>query len=466
MEVGSSVATAIRERRGETGEAGFTLAELLVVISILGIVTGVIGVAFIVSGQSAAETTQRLKESHDAQIASAYLATDVQSAQSLTNSTSAPATPLTGQANLVNFSYNARKFDRGRTTTAPRTTRRRWCAPSVRAAGGLQAQAPLVHFVGPAPDVTCPTTAAPTAACSPPATPNKVKIAFTESGSDHYTFAVSGARRRFAATLNPNSVPADLPRLLALSASSGCGGLALATTGNGSLTVNDGDVIVNSRCQPAVQRSGNGVLAIPNGGMQIVSPGSCSGCASTPTPRLIPVPDPFLGLAIPDDSGLPVFTDGDPSHGPGVYRNVPLSFPNGTTVVAAGTYIVESGFSFSGQAVVDGRHGVLFFNGCGLNAPAGCANNGSISVTGQVSMQLNPTTTGPYKDTGLVLWQPLSNTSTITIAGNGAANSLNGVVYAPGASAVNLSSGNGGLTIGYVVAPNISVSGNGAVTIG
>ncbi len=37
--------------------------------------------AFVVSGKSAAETTQRLKESHDAQIASAYLATDVQSAQ-------------------------------------------------------------------------------------------------------------------------------------------------------------------------------------------------------------------------------------------------------------------------------------------------------------------------------------------------------------------------------------------------
>ena len=453
-----------RRRARFNSEDGFTLAELLVVISILGIVAGVLALALVVSGKSAAQTTSRLSQSHDAQIASAYLATDVQSSKQLTTATCPPSSPLTGQVNLINFSYDgttpSASYFYGASGDETQVVRT-FCV-----GGALQAEAPVVHFAGPQPTVTCPTTATPTAACDLNGSkPNKVKIAFVESGDDSYTFAVSGTRRQYALPGEPQAA-GELPRLLALSGSTGCGGLALSTQGNGGLTVNGGDVIVNSTCQPAVQRSGNGVISIPDGGMQIVAPGTCSGCATAPSSRQIPVPDPFLGLAIPDDNNYTVFTDGNPAHGPGVYRGTPLSFPNGTTKLAAGEYIVESGFSFAGQAVVDGTEGVLFFNGCGLNAPVGCTNAGIFSVTGQVSMQLNPTATGPYKDTNLVFWQPLANQAPITIAGNGAANSLAGVVYAPGAASVNLSSGNGGLDIGYVVAPNISVSGNGSVTIG
>ncbi len=156
----------------------------------------------------------------------------------------------------------------------------------------LQTEAPIVDFAGRSPTVTCPTTATSDRACDLNGSkPNKVKIAFVESGSDNYAFAVSGTRRQYAATVNPDSAPGELPRLLALSATSGCGGLALSTPGNGSVTVNGGDVIVNSTCQPAVQRSGNGVITIPDGGMQIVAPGTCSGCATAPTAA----PDPRTG---------------------------------------------------------------------------------------------------------------------------------------------------------------------------
>ena len=59
-------------------DAGFTLAELLIVVAILGVVAVVIGQAVVISTQSAGTTTQRLKESHDAQIASAYLAMGIE----------------------------------------------------------------------------------------------------------------------------------------------------------------------------------------------------------------------------------------------------------------------------------------------------------------------------------------------------------------------------------------------------
>jgi hypothetical protein len=444
------------------------LAELLVVIVLLGTIAGVLGMAFVVSGQSSANTSQRLKESHDAQIASAYLATDVQSANSISASTCSTSSALSGMVNLINFSYDGASsiasWYYGSTPTEQLVVRT-FCAPG----GGVVSDAPIVHFAGKAPDPHCYDEAQVEVACTPGLKPNKVNLSFTEhnplSNSNDYTFAVSGTRRQYAGAGNPPN-PGDLPRLLALSNGVGCGGLALATTGNGSLTVNDGDVIVDSTCTPAVQRSGNGSFGIPSGSLQIVSPGTCSGCSQAPVSRLLPVPDPFGGLSPPDETGLPVFTDGNPAHGPGVYRGAPLSFPNGNTKLTAGLYIVESGFSFAGQATVDGTDGVLLFNGCGSNAPVSCSNTGTFSVTGQVSLNLNPISIGPYAQTNLVFWQAVLNTSIVTIAGNGAANSLSGVVYAPGATSVNLSAGNGGLNIGYVVAPTVSVSGNGAVVIG
>jgi prepilin-type N-terminal cleavage/methylation domain-containing protein len=443
-------------RQTRQGEGGFTLTELLVAITILGIIGGALAIAFVVSGHSTAETTQRFKESHDAQIASAYLATDVQSAKQITASTCGSPGALTP---LVNFSYDGASSIASYlygSDGSEQQLRRRFCDTS----GALVTDVAIVHFGGASPTASCDG-----AACNPGTTPkpNKVKITVHENnpvnGSDDYSYSLTGVRRSYAGAGDPPG-PGGLPHLLALGGS----GLELAIAGNGSLTVN-GDAIVNSTSKPAVTRNGNGVFGY--GSLQIVSPGTCSGCPSTPMPRANPVPDPFAGLPLPDESGQPVFTDGNPAHGPGVYRGAPLSFPNGSTTLASGTYIVESGFSFAGQANVDGSAGVLLFNGCGAHAPAGCANTGAFSLTGQAVMTLNPLPgTSLYAQAKLVLWQPRANTSVLTIAGQGAATSLNGVLYAPGASEIDLSSGNGGLTIGYVVGSTISVSGNGSVGIG
>jgi prepilin-type N-terminal cleavage/methylation domain-containing protein len=62
---------------------GFTLVELLIVVSILGIIMGAIAASFIVSLRVTSETQDRLSESHDADLTSAYFASDFQSAESL-----------------------------------------------------------------------------------------------------------------------------------------------------------------------------------------------------------------------------------------------------------------------------------------------------------------------------------------------------------------------------------------------
>jgi prepilin-type N-terminal cleavage/methylation domain-containing protein len=59
--------------------SGFTLVELLITMVVLGIIVGPLAGAMIVYLRNTGAVAQRLGESHDAQIAAAYFAQDVQS---------------------------------------------------------------------------------------------------------------------------------------------------------------------------------------------------------------------------------------------------------------------------------------------------------------------------------------------------------------------------------------------------
>ena len=66
-------------RRGPAADDGFTLVELIIVILIIGVITVPLGNIVLGYLRNADETTARMLESHDAQIASAYWAQDVAS---------------------------------------------------------------------------------------------------------------------------------------------------------------------------------------------------------------------------------------------------------------------------------------------------------------------------------------------------------------------------------------------------
>ena len=72
---------ALRARRGE---GGFTLAELVIAVAILGIVGAALGASFAVTAHDSVGIVERFATSHDAQITSAYLGTDVQSSVGIT----------------------------------------------------------------------------------------------------------------------------------------------------------------------------------------------------------------------------------------------------------------------------------------------------------------------------------------------------------------------------------------------
>ncbi|HEY7224360.1 MAG TPA: prepilin-type N-terminal cleavage/methylation domain-containing protein [Micromonosporaceae bacterium] len=61
------------------GDAGVTLIEVLIVVVILGVIIGPLTTAMILYLRNTEATTDRLAESHDAQIAAAYFTQDVQS---------------------------------------------------------------------------------------------------------------------------------------------------------------------------------------------------------------------------------------------------------------------------------------------------------------------------------------------------------------------------------------------------
>src|SRR5829696_5661385 len=127
-------------------EAGFTLAELLIAIAILGIIAAAIAAAFITTSKSSVGVAARFDQSHDAQIASAYLATDVQSNATLTsNVCGAGGTPI------INFGYadgSYATYAYGAVGSETRLTRR-YCA------GATTTNAVLVHYGGGTPTLTC-----------------------------------------------------------------------------------------------------------------------------------------------------------------------------------------------------------------------------------------------------------------------------------------------------------------------
>jgi len=165
-------------------EAGFTLVELLIGIAIAGVLITVIGSAMVVGLKTTDATTQRLSESHDAQITSAYLANDVQSAASVSMSPTAADCPGAGTT-LIGFNYSSS----GNT----------WACYYYGTAGGetrvtrtfnAGAATVVAHFASAgSPSVTC----TPSPCTSTPL--DSVKIGFTESSG--YTYSLLGSRRAF-----------------------------------------------------------------------------------------------------------------------------------------------------------------------------------------------------------------------------------------------------------------------------
>lgn len=452
-------------------EEGFTLIELLIGIVITGLLFGVIAGALIVGLKTTDATSQRFSESHDAQVTSAYLANDVQSAASVAvSSGSATCGTMGTPTNLVNFTYAGGQiaaYSCGTVNGETRVTRSFTGSNDVVVA----------HFAGAArPNVTCPSSP-----CT--STPNVVKISFIEASG--YAFSLLGTRRL------STGAPADgvvSPRLTLLAFGSsplwiagGCNHGQIVsgtciddpdtpdTTDNPSLTVN-GNLYVNSTLSNAVKLTGKKSmkLTITNGGdFKIQTPGGCTGCTpatvtcsacvwtgSRPWTGFSPaLPDPLRFMADPVSSSPGSCSGGTPVVcQPGVYATE-LKLTRSATL-NPGIYILTQGMSVTGNSTQLSGSGVMLF-----------VRGGNLSFGGGSALSLSPPTTGTYKD--ILIFQSRSNSNALTInGGTSAILTFGGVIYAPASSQVTLSTGGANLNVTAVIAQNVKVAGGAQVTVG
>ncbi|MDP9331354.1 MAG: type II secretion system GspH family protein [Actinomycetota bacterium] len=459
-------------------EDAFTLVELIIGMVIVGLLVGAIGSALVVSLRTTDVTSARFNESHDAQISSAYLANDVQSAASV-------AVPggsnCTASSRLVDFNYAS-------------GTASYFCGPSggetqvTRSYGGQTVV--VAHFAGTGrPTVTCFST--PPSPCSatgtgPGSTPDQVTIGFTEASGFSYTLV--GSKRLSASGSTSGTGSSGTVTLLVLGGGSqlwvsgSCPPGQISNPGNpNNLCTSDsesgggqptlpkltvyGNLFVNSTTTGAVRLSGKKSsvkLDVEGGDFKILTGGTCSGCTNQtlvcPACTTTPPPgsyspallDPLRFMAAPDETGLSHFSDGN-YHGPGVYDTRTLTISSATTF-AAGTYVLNNGISVTGSSTISGS-GVMLYN-----------KIGGISFGGTSTISLSPPTSGQYK--GILMFQARTNTTAMSLAG-GTGVSPVGIIYAPSSSGVTLGTGSAAMHVtAIVVAGAIKVGGSAQVTIG
>ena len=437
------------------GEQAFTLIELIVGMAITGVIVSAIAGALIVGLSTTDATAKRLSESHDAQISSAYLANDVQSAESV-NVTSSNASCSGGNTPLITFTYSSGGQAAWQCGTSNGETQ------VTRTFGG--GTVVVAHFAGSGrPSITC--TPSPCAA----GPLDNVSMGFTEASGFSYTLV--GSRRAYTVGGPGPPSPPDLTLLAMgdspLTVKGKCTGNDVNNQTNGCTSVNpssakltvNGNLLVNTAIQGAVKVTGGGgkgFLLTATGAFQILQGGTCQGCNNgnvSPFPPGSFSPaylDPLRFMADPTGA-----TTGSCSGGvcqPGVYASQ-LTL-NSSATLQPGIYILNNGMSVAGNATVTGT-GVMLF-----------VRSGNLSFSGGSSVNLAPPASGQYKN--ILIFQSRSDTSAMTLSGGTSLSTsqFGGVVYAPASSGVTLGTGGAFMHVMAVIARNVTVTGDSQVSIG
>lgn len=515
------VASALRARLVATNhrrrgyEDGFTLIELLIVVVILPLVIGAVAIAMITALEATdagpESTAQRLAETHDAQITSAYFVRDVQGAQLLTTASAVASEVCAQSGQSVTQQLLGLEWDSGgvkvsyveATVGTASEILRNFCA------NGTVSTSTIVYNVS---SVTGPTLACNTtlntndttcqsdSASALISTVRVLKVKIDVTGTSGFKYELIASPRQLLTSGPSNSGSA--PTLLVAdggtcdgqmtvdgTAAVNYGTLDFKTAGGtfsgnqvyeGTTTLNDG--VLQSGSSTLTSASGpfnanmlgesvlgNGISAnttIKNynsstsvtlsknasanesGDSVTIGPNSAiNPTYMGPTTTGPPLPDPYANLPAPSASEPDVHIEN-------------AAFSPGGGTISPGIYVIQAGMSITGNTALtvgaplaDGTDGVFFY-----------VTGGAVKIGGTASINLSAISQGPWANTygGILVYQVASDTSNMILDGSGAATTLNGVIAAPTAQLTLNGGGSGaGLTAFGLEAGTIKCNGAG-----
>lgn len=458
-------------------EAGFTLIELIVSLTILSVVTGALSAAFITTNNANANTAHRIHQSNDAQLISGFWTADAQAAGGTNPYTAQVDTTLGvsrsddggcatggGAALVARFKWKewaSRSSDAAAVDTyttrvanyvyrsATRELERRTCAN-----GTPKSVLTLATRVASAPTVNCNPVACPTL-------PDTVTMTVTEatdpSAPTPYSFTLTASMRAVGETKPDGSTGASTPLLALGSSTCSSGATGLSATGSGSVVVN-GQAVVNAAdigaCHAMTLNtnfsySAGGTSILAGGSLVCTGPGNCPPYTNEP----IRIGDPYGYLTPPAGtcSGGSNPTAPGGNYLPNVYpQAVAVS---GSANFAPGNYVFCNGISFSGSGTVTAI-GVLFYVSGGSTP---------FSVAGGTTLTMSASTSAANPYAGLLLWNATVNPVIINGSSTTTTTSYGGAIYSPNAD-VQLN-GSQSLNIGSIVAKRILFSGGGTTNV-
>lgn len=227
----------------------------------------------------------------------------------------------------------------------------------------------------------------------------------------------------------------------------------LRIQGSSTITANGCGIYVNSSSSNAVSVTGNSARVTAD---QFGIYGGYSGHQTSPTamtPNSAPLSDPLGNIAGPAVPGGCTNTNASTSvsgsyTAPGglVCFTKAVTLANGASL-GAGLYVFESGVTIPAGATVTVTGGTLELYGIGSSA-------GTLNQSSNSKLNITAPTAGTYN--GIAILQPLVNKTPLQVQFGSSNQTLDGVIYAPGAN-VSLQDNGGGVTASGVFADSMTI---------
>jgi hypothetical protein len=214
-------------------------------------------------------------------------------------------------------------------------------------------------------------------------------------------------------------------------------GTALTVQGNWSINAANCGVYINSTSGSVEDDTGKAKNSgIDAASIEVAGPApndiTVANGSNAVVTHVLPQTIPFSNITPPTPTGCTAKTSLTGSISPGCYSG---NLTIGNATMASGLYV------FTGNVTINGT-----LTGTGVTLDI---NAGSLTVKpGNSSMDISAPTSGTYN--GLLIYQPLSNTNTLSLQAGSSSGTFSGYIYAPGAT-LSMQDHGGGLSLSGLI---------------